>query len=88
MPAGKDPEAVTAEDAEIYLSLPRVVGEHPDTGEPVKASVGRIGPYVFHNGVYASLKKDDDVYSIGLERALELFAEKEERQRKKKKKSS
>ena len=83
VPKTKDPEQVSREDAELYLSLPRELGEHPDTGEPIKASTGRFGPYVYHNGTYASLKKDDDVYSIQNDRALELLKEKEERQKKK-----
>ncbi|MGM0482518.1 MAG: type I DNA topoisomerase [Patescibacteria group bacterium] len=86
IPTGKDPEKVTIEDAETYLSLPKVLGEHPESGEPVKAGAGPFGPYVFHNGVYASLRKDDDVYTIEIKRALELLKEKEERQKAKNKK--
>lgn len=83
IPSDKDPEKVTAEDAEVYLSLPRDLGEHPDTGETVKAGAGPFGPYVFHDGTYASLKKDDDVYTVKMERAVELLREKEERKNKK-----
>ncbi|MFP4022417.1 MAG: type I DNA topoisomerase [Candidatus Paceibacterota bacterium] len=84
LPAGKDPEKVSLEDAEMYLSLPRTLGQHPEDKEPIKAGSGRFGPYVFHNGVYASLKKDDDVYSIEMKRALELLKEKKQRQAAKK----
>ncbi len=84
IPKDKDPEKVTIEDAEIYLSLPKTLGEHPKTGKPVKAGVGPFGPYVFHEGLYASLKKDDDVYSISLDRAIELLDEKEANKKRKK----
>ncbi len=86
VPKDKDPEKVTLEDAETYLSLPRNLGNHPETEKPIKASSGRFGPYVVHDGVYASLKKDDDVYKIDIKRALELLKEKEERKNKKNKK--
>ena len=60
------------------LALPRVLGQHPDSGKDVKASIGRFGPYVQHEKTYASLKKGvDDVLKVELPRALELLAEKE-----------
>ncbi len=74
IPTGKDPASVTLEDALKYLSLPRELGMHPDTGMPVTASTGRFGPYVAHNGEFRSLKGADDPYTVTLERALELFA--------------
>jgi DNA topoisomerase-1 len=62
------------------LALPRLLGEHPQTGAKIKASLGRFGPYVVHDQGkegkdYRSLKATDDVLTISLERALELFAE-------------
>ncbi|MEX1087089.1 MAG: DNA topoisomerase, partial [Candidatus Paceibacterota bacterium] len=86
VPKEMDLEKLTMKDAEKYLSLPRDLGDHPKTGEPVKASIGRFGPYVWHNDVYASLKKDDDVYTVKLDRALEILKEKEKRQKAKEKK--
>jgi len=74
LPKGKAMDEVTLEDALKYLSLPRVLGNHPDTGEPITASVGRFGPYVVHESDFRSLKTDD-VYTIELPRALEIFAE-------------
>jgi DNA topoisomerase-1 len=74
LPKNKDPNEVTLEDALLYLSLPRVLGVHPVTKEPITASVGRFGPYIVHEKDFRSLKKDD-VYTITLERALEIFAE-------------
>ncbi|MEM7539471.1 MAG: type I DNA topoisomerase [Chloroflexota bacterium] len=58
------------------LGLPRTLGEHPESGKTVRASVGRFGPYVVHDNVYASIKAPDDVLEIGLERGLQLLAEK------------
>lgn len=74
LPKGKDPLEVTLEEALKYLSLPRVLGAHPETGEPITASVGRFGPYIVHEKDFRSLKSDD-VYTIQLPRALEIFAE-------------
>jgi DNA topoisomerase-1 len=74
LPKDKPMDEVTLEDALKYLSLPRVLGNHPKTGEPITASVGRFGPYVVHESDFRSLKTDD-VYTIELPRALEIFAE-------------
>lgn len=57
------------------LELPRFLGTHPATGKDVRAGLGRFGPYVVHDGDFRSLKKDDDVLAVGLERALELLAQ-------------
>ena len=57
------------------LTLPRTLGEHPETGSPIKANIGRFGPYVQHGSTFASLK-EDHVLDVGLERALELLAAK------------
>jgi len=74
IPKGKDPSAVTIEDALLYLSLPKVLGMHPQTGLPITANIGRFGPYVVHEKDFRSLK-EDDVYSIELPRALEILAQ-------------
>ena len=58
------------------LSLPREVGKHPEDGEPIRASIGRFGPYVQHGKTYANLEEGDDVFTIGLNRAVTLIAEK------------
>jgi len=75
LPKGVQPEDVTLEAALQLLSLPRTLGNHPETGLPVTANNGRFGPYVAHNGEFRSLKKDDDLFTVALDRALELFAE-------------
>ncbi len=74
IPKEKDPTAVSLEDALHYLSLPRVLGKHPATGKDITANKGRFGPYVVHEADFRSLKKDD-VFTVTLERALEIFAE-------------
>ncbi|TVR00884.1 MAG: type I DNA topoisomerase [Spirochaetaceae bacterium] len=66
---------ISLELALKLLSVPRTLGSHPDTGKDVVANVGRFGPYVVHDGEFRSLKKDDDVYTVSLDRALELLAE-------------
>lgn len=63
------------------LSLPREVGKHPETGELITANFGRYGPYVAHNGQYASLESPEDVFTIGLNHAVTVLAEKRARGR-------
>ncbi len=75
LPKGVSPRDVTLEDAVKYLSLPRSLGVHPETGKDIQANIGRFGPFVVHDGDFRSLKKGDDVYSIDLSRALEILSE-------------
>lgn len=75
LPSGLEPEEVTLDIALRLLSLPRELGSHPDTGEPVRAGIGRYGPYVVHDGDYRSLSGDESVLEVTLERALELLAQ-------------
>jgi DNA topoisomerase-1 len=58
------------------LSLPREVGLHPESGQPITAGLGRFGPFVRHDKTYASLEAGDEVFDIGLNRAVTLIAEK------------
>ena len=78
LPKGTAPADVDLAMGVSLLSLPRTLGEHPETGDTIKANLGRYGPYVQHNRTFASLKpaEGDDVLTVGLERALELMAEK------------
>lgn len=86
IPKDKNIEEVSIEDAAKYLSLPRVLGKHPETQEEIVASIGRFGAYIVHQNDFRSLKKDN-VYEIDLKRALEILAEeKKTRTRSKKKK--
>ena len=75
LPKGLSVEQVDLEKALKILSLPRTLGQHPETGKDVKAGIGRYGPFVVHDGTFASLKKTDDVLEVGLERALELLSQ-------------
>ncbi|CAM3260485.1 type I DNA topoisomerase [Rhodothermus bifroesti] len=81
LPPGMEPAVVTLEHAQELLKLPRQLGKHPETGAPVLVGIGRYGPYVQHGRTFASLKEEDDVFTLDLERALELLAEKEARSR-------
>jgi len=82
IPKNKDLSTVTQEDALKYLSLPRILGTHPETEKDIIANIGRFGPYVMHDGDFRSLKKDDNVYDIGLPRALEILKEEKKKARK------
>lgn len=75
LPKGVTPKEVTLELAVKLLSLPRTLGTHPETSNEIVANIGRFGPFVVHDGDFRSLKKDDDVYTITLDRALEIFSE-------------
>lgn len=75
LPADTKPESVTLADAVKYLLLPRDLGEHPKTGEPITANTGQYGPYIAHAGDFRSLKGGDDPYEITYDRALEILAE-------------
>ncbi|PZA12260.1 type I DNA topoisomerase [Rhodopseudomonas palustris] len=76
IPKGTSPSDVDLEMALKLLALPREVGKHPETGQPIKAGIGRFGPYVQHEKTYASLEAGDDVHTVGLNRAVTLIAEK------------
>ena len=76
LPRGMNGEEITLAQALGLLSLPRQIGLHPETGEPIAAGLGRFGPYIRMGGVYASLDRDDDVLSVGLNRAVDLLARK------------
>ncbi|OAN48885.1 type I DNA topoisomerase [Magnetospirillum moscoviense] len=72
---GLEPADVGLEIGLKLLDLPRPVGTHPETGKAIAAGVGRFGPYLLHDGVYKSLTKDDDVLTIGMNRAMELLSQ-------------
>jgi len=73
LPSGTSPETITLEEALSLAALPREVGIYPETKETITAAIGRFGPYVKYGNTFVSLKKTDDVLTIGLERALELI---------------
>jgi DNA topoisomerase-1 len=68
-----DANSLDLETALKLLSLPRTLGEHPESGKPVQAGMGRYGPYLVHDGKFTSLKAGDNVLEIDLERALVLM---------------
>jgi DNA topoisomerase-1 len=65
---------VTLEDALKLLELPRELGTHAESGQPVVAGLGRFGPYIKHGDDYRSLEPTDDLFTVDLERALVLLA--------------
>jgi DNA topoisomerase I len=76
LPKGMDPDAVDLDRALQLLSLPRPVGPHPEDGEMIEAGIGRFGPYVKHGKTYANIKDAEEVFTIGMNRAVELLAQK------------
>ena len=71
-------ETITLEEALELFKLPRILGEFEET--PVKANIGRFGPYVQLGKLFASLEKEDDPYAITLDRAIELIKQKREKE--------
>ena len=76
IPKGDDPAAIDLARALQLLSLPREIGLHPETGKPILAGYGRYGPYIQHDGKYASLSTPEEVFEVGANRAIALLAEK------------
>ncbi|MDD9990827.1 MAG: type I DNA topoisomerase [Rhodospirillales bacterium] len=72
VPMGMEAHEITPEVARALLDLPRTVGEHPDTGKPILAGIGRYGPWLKHGAGYVPLPEDEDVLAIGLNRAVML----------------
>jgi DNA topoisomerase-1 len=75
LPKGVEEASVTLDRALVWLSLPRSLGEHPETGEEVVAASGRYGPFLKCGSETRSLPREDDVYTVDLERALEILAQ-------------
>ncbi|MEL7543759.1 MAG: type I DNA topoisomerase [Pseudomonadota bacterium] len=76
LPKGLAVDDVTLEKALQLLSLPRHVGDHPETGKPISAGIGRYGPFVLHDGMYANLDTPEEVFTVGLNRAVSALADK------------
>lgn len=70
-----DPERIDFDEVVKLLSLPRLIGSHPDTGKDITSQIGRFGPYVKHESNFASIPKDETPWSIGLNRAVILLVE-------------
>ncbi len=76
LPKGWTPDNIDHEKAMALLSLPRNVGQHPESGKMISAGLGRYGPFLLHDGVYANLDSIEDVFSVGINRAVSVLAEK------------
>ena len=81
LPKGWAPDRLTMDRALMLLNLPRQIGPHPDDGVMVEAAIGRFGPYVKHGSVYANIADVDEVFTIGMNRAVEVIAQKATRGR-------
>jgi DNA topoisomerase-1 len=79
LPKGWAPAEMDLERALMLLNLPREVGPHPEDGGIIEAGIGRYGPFVKHGRTYANLKEVDDVFTIGMNRAVEELAKKASR---------
>ncbi|MFC7705654.1 type I DNA topoisomerase [Plastorhodobacter daqingensis] len=81
LPKTWSPESIDLEKALMLLNLPRLIGAHPEDGEPIEAGLGRYGPFVKHGKTYANLADIDEVFLIGMNRAVEVLAQKASRGR-------
>ena len=79
LPKGWSPDTMDLEKALMLLNLPREIGPHPEDSVMVEAGIGRYGPYIKHGSVYANIKEVDDVFTIGMNRAVEELAAKASR---------
>lgn len=76
LPKGWAPSEMDFDKAMSLLSLPREVGLHPESGKMITAGIGRYGPFVLHDGAYANLESVEDVFTVGINRAVTVIAEK------------
>ncbi len=77
LPKGWEAASLDLDRALALLSLPRAVGVHPEDGKPIQAGLGRYGPFVLHDGKYANLDSIEEVFAVGLNRAVTVLAEKQ-----------
>lgn len=76
IPKGWELSSIDLQKALDLLALPRLIGPHPEDGEPVEAGIGRFGPYVKHGSKYANLPDVEEVFTVGMNRAVEVLASK------------
>ena len=74
LPKGWTTDSIDLDKALMLLNLPREIGPHPEDGVVVEAGIGRFGPFVKHGTTYANLKEVDEVFDIGMNRAVEVLA--------------
>jgi len=85
IPKNLDPNTIDLKTATGFLTLPREVGMHPGTGEKIVANIGPFGPYLLHNKKFTSVK-EDNILEIGLNRAVDLISEMEQKKKSRRKK--
>ncbi|WP_029039839.1 type I DNA topoisomerase [Cucumibacter marinus] len=76
IPKGWDVDLIDLEKALRLINLPREIGNHPESGKPISAGIGRYGPFVLHDGKYANLPDVEEVFTVGINRAVDLLAAK------------
>ncbi|MDO5704487.1 MAG: type I DNA topoisomerase, partial [Paracoccus sp. (in: a-proteobacteria)] len=81
IPKGWDSAGLDLDRALMLLNLPRQIGPHPEDGQMIESAIGRFGPYVKHGSKYANLPDVDEVFTIGMNRAVEVLAAKQTRGR-------
>ena len=77
LPKGWKPEEIDYEKAMALIALPRDIGKHPESGKMISSGIGRYGPFLLHDGSYANLDTVEDVFTVGLNRAVTVLAEKQ-----------
>lgn len=75
LPKGWKPDDIDHEKAMALIGLPRDIGKHPESGKMISAGLGRYGPFLLHDGGYANLETVEDVFTIGLNRAVTVIAD-------------
>ncbi len=76
IPRAFDPVDIDLDTALKFLSLPREIGLHPETQLPIVANFGRFGPFILHDGTYVNLESADEVFTVGINRAVDMLAAK------------
>jgi DNA topoisomerase-1 len=76
IPRAFDPVDIDLDTALKFLSLPREIGLHPETQTPIVANFGRFGPFILHDGTYVNLESAEEVFTIGINRAVDMLAAK------------
>lgn len=79
LPKGWLPAEIDLDKALKLLSLPREIGKHPESGAMISAAIGRYGPYILCDGRYANLESADEIFTIGIDRAVTILAEKQQK---------
>ncbi|MBO9098130.1 MULTISPECIES: type I DNA topoisomerase [unclassified Rhizobium] len=77
LPKGWKPEDIDYEKAMALIALPRDIGKHPESGKMISSGLGRYGPFLLHDGSYANLETIEDVFTVGLNRAVTVLADKQ-----------